>query len=292
MEIIQPANTDEILNEAIAVAGKWETPLGKGGQGKARQAFAALKQGKIELGSPQAYLHRLRRQEFAAHNVPLSPEIERSLSGPAGYHYYVLPVPVLLFPYRGAQYRLLESQLEFKLESGRRPLAIQNIFPEPFWKPVLDWGGQLNLALDGSLNWGAEVEQTAVKLDKLSAQLQAVVKNASQLAGFIKVIPFDHTLGRMEIEAQHASTTAMWRFDSRQVIRARRQVQLITLLRVPKEVEQIRIEAAAQAEPDFDWLAAQVTHVFERLPVVIKQIIDRRRGLPLQDFQIWQIDLH
>jgi hypothetical protein len=50
------------------------------------------------------------------------------------------------------------------------------------------------------------------------------------------------------------------------------------------------VEAAAQAEPDFDWLTAQIEHVLDRLKA-IKPIVKARKGLPLQDFQSWTVKL-
>jgi hypothetical protein len=291
METIRPVDTNQLLNTAIEEARRWETPLGKVRRGKAEEAFEALSNGRIELGHPQAHTQRLRPKDFEKHGIPLAPEIKKAMRGKQGYAFYVLPVPVLLHPGRGAQYNLLESQITFQAGQDQRQPAIQRIFPTPLWNPVLDWGGKLHLALNGNLEWGAEVAETEVEIGNLSGELTGLVNNLNQLAGFIRIVPFEHTLGRMEIEAQFASTTAMWRLDSRRVIQSQQHVRFIVLLKVPKEVEQVQIEAAAQAEPSFDWLTAQIDHVFERLPEAIRQIVKKREGLPMQDFQTWTLDL-
>ena len=153
MKTIQPIETAQLLSAAIQEARKWETPLGKGRKGKAEKAFEALSNGRIELGDPQAYTQRLRPKEFEARGLDLSPEIKKSIRGKQGYAFYIVPVPVMLFPGRGAQYRLLESQFKFSVKRGQRHPAIHAIFPEPLWKPVLDWGGTLHLALDSNLHW-------------------------------------------------------------------------------------------------------------------------------------------
>jgi hypothetical protein len=291
METIQRVETAQLLSAAMEAAHKWETPLGEGRKGEAEKAFGAMRDGHIELGHPQAHTQHLHSEDFESRHLELSPEIKKSMQGEGGYAFYVVPVPVMLFPGRGAQYRLLESQLKFGVGRSERRPAIHSIFPEPLWKPVLDWGGKLHLALDGNLQWGAEVEQSEAKIGKLGGQLAGRVKNLNQLTSFIKVIPFEHTLGRMEVEAQFSSNTAMWRLDSKQVIRSQKHVQLIILLKVSKQVGQVRIEAAAQAEVSFDWLTAQIGHVLDRLPKTIQQIVKKRSGLPLQDFQTWILDL-
>ena len=291
MEAIERIVTTELLSAAIAEARKWETPLGKGRKGKAERAFEALSKGRLELGHPQAKTQRLRPKDFQERGLTLSPEVKKSMWGKDGYAFFVLPVPVLLFPGRGAQYRLLESQFAFDVKGEKRQPAVHSIFPEPLWTPVLNWGGGLNLALDGNLQWGAEVEQTEARIGRLSGGLAGRVGNLNQLTSFIKIVPFEHSLGRMEIEAEHSDTTAMWRLEGKRVFRGKKQTRLVVLLQAPKEARQVRVEAAAQAEVAFDWLTAQVSHVFERLPEAIQGIVKRQKGLPLQDFQTWTLDL-
>jgi len=291
MEPIGRVETAELLDVAIVQARKWETPLGKGRKGKAERAFEALKKGRLELGHPQAKTQRLRPRDFEERGLTLSPEVKNSMRGKEGYAFYVVPVPVLLFPGRGAQYRLLESQLAFDVKRGQRRPAVHSVFPEPVWTPVLNWGGSLNLALDGNLQWGAEVEQSEARIGRLGGGLAGRVGNLNQLTSFIKIVPFEHSLGRMEIEADHSDRTAMWRLDSKRVFRGKKQTRLVVLLQAPREASQVWVEAAAQAEVSFGWLTAQISHVFDRLPEAIQGIVKRQKGLPLQDFRTWTLDL-
>ena len=291
MEGIQRVDMTEVLDLAIAEARKWEGHLGKRRKGRAVRAFEPLRNGQIKLDNPQALVLRIRPEDFKERGIPLSSEIKRSMQGATGYNFYVVSVPVLLFPRRGAQYRLVESQLSFATTHGKRPLAIQNIFPSPFWKPVLKWGGAFNLGLNSELEWVAEVEEGQVKEGQLSRELASRVKLANQVSSFFKIMTFSHTLGRMEIEAQFSAGTALWRLDSKQVIRGQKQTKFLALLKVPKEVSRVRLEAAVQAKVSFNWLAAQIEHVFARLPQLIQQMIRRREGFPLQSFEVWSLEL-
>jgi hypothetical protein len=291
LEPIQPVNSQPLLQEAIASAQKWEGDLGERGKAKkAEAAFTALANGRIELGHPQGHTLRIRRQTFEDHGLLLSPEIIASMKGKDGYAYYAIAIPTLLYPGRGAEYRLLECGLTFTAAKKSRQPAIETIFPEEQWKPVLDWGGNLHLALDTMLQWGVEVEGIEAALGDLSGELAGRVANSNALTSFIKIAPFTYSLGRMEIVAEKSSQTAMWRLDSKESIRGR-DGRFVVLLKAPKEVTQIQIEVAAQAEPSFTWLFAQVEHVFDRLPAAIQAIIRREKGLPLQDFQTWTLDL-
>lgn len=292
LEPIQPVNNQPLLQNAIAAVQKWEGNLGKKGEAKkAEAAFTALAQGRIELGHPQGHTHRVRRKAFEEHGLTLSLAIAASMKGKDGYGYYVITIPTLLYPGRGAEYRLLECQLTFTADDKKtRQPAIETIFPEKQWKPVLDWGGSLHLALNALLQWGVEGEEIEAALGSISGELTGRVANSNSLTSFIKIAPFTYSLGRMEIAAEKSSHTAMWRLDSRESIRGR-DGRFVVLLKAHKEIKQIQIEAAAQAEPSFSWLFAQVEHVFDRLPEAIQAIIRRQKGLPLQDFQTWTLNL-
>jgi hypothetical protein len=291
LEPIQPANSQPLLQEAIASAQKWEGDLGEKGRAKkAEAAFTALANGRIELGHPQGHTLRIRRRAFEEHGLLLSPAIAASMIGKDGYDYYVIAIPTLLYPGRGAEYRLLECQFTFTADKKSRQPAIESVFPEPQWKPVLEWGGSLHLALDTLLQWGVEGEGLEAALGNLSGELAGRVANSNALTSFIKIAPFAYSLGRMEIVAEKSSQKAMWRLDSKESIRGR-DGRFVVLLKAPKEVKQIQIEAAVQAEPSFQWLFAQVEHVFKRLPAAIQAIIRREKGLPLQDFQTWTLNL-
>ena len=81
MDNMHPIETDALLEQAIAAAGEWETPLGKKRKGKAQLAFESLKNGKIEIGHPQVYTQRLKSKDFEDRRIELSPEIKKSMAG-------------------------------------------------------------------------------------------------------------------------------------------------------------------------------------------------------------------
>lgn len=299
MDIIQKIDTEYILNEAVLAAQKWEAELGETAtdkgishkKGKAERAFEALRQGTLKIENPQAYLERLRIKDFESLAIPISPDIRKSMNALDGYIYYRLVTPVMLFPGRGAQYRLVESQFAFGVPRDQRRPGIHSIFPTAEWCPVINWGGNLHLGLDSGLNWTVGVDKIKARIGNLNGEIAGHVVNTTQMSSFIQVGKFEHSLGRMEIEATHTAQTAMWRLDSQRVIRSQGQMQFVTLLKIPKELNQIRLSVALQAEPNFDWLVAQVQHVFDRLPEALLGIFKKRKGLPLQAFEEWTLDL-
>ncbi len=283
---IQRVETEQLLEEAIASAHRWEADLGdEETQGKAEETFRALREGQLKMDNPEAFLQRLNPEDFKQQ------QIDVKMADENGDVIYLLKIPVLLLPERGAEYRLLESQFIFNVETEDGAVGIKNIFPRPEWKPVLQLGGELDLGLDSELNWGAELEKIDIELPKFEGELEGCVSSKNKLTGFLQVMPFKYGWGYKTIEAQFTTATAVWRLDSADTIREQQQVQFVILFKTPKDVTRVTVEAAAQAEPSFSWLTAQIRYVFERLPDAIKQIINQEKGLPLQTFQTWTFNL-
>lgn len=291
MDPVTPIEMNALFDDAIRAARGWEGHLGKKKTGKAETAFMALKSGRLETGTPNLSIHALKKSDFEKENIYLGPEVEEHFQGKSGLAYYLVPLPVMLFPARGAQYRLLEADLDITPVEAGQDVAIQAIFPEPMWKPILAWGGVMRLGLDSRLTWGMEVKKTEAELAKLKGELALRVKNVNQMKSFIRLLSVEHTLGRMEIEAQYHPRRAMWRLDSKAAIRAQKQTLLVLLLKAPRDVRQVKLSVALQAEPSYDWLIMQVEHVFEHLPEAVRSAIKRRKGLPMQFFDSWTLDL-
>lgn len=295
MSLIKPNPLPEdeleaLLDEAIATAKLMEeeqgdVPTPKGGT-PATDAFRALREGKLSLGSPEANLRVLRPKDLTEQGLEVEPYLRQEMRAKDGWTYILLSMPVLLFPGRGAEYQLVEAGLTVTSTqgSGRQP-AIHAIFPEAKWRPVLEWGGQLELALDSGLTWGAELKQIELDLGQFGGELAGRVGNKNALGNFIRILPFQYNLGRAVIEAQWAGQEAMWRIDSAEAIRGEgnKQVQFVAIVKVPKEVNQIRVIGLAQAEVSFPWLRAQVSHIFEYLSLKLQELLRQRQGIALRD---------
>jgi hypothetical protein len=285
---LPPGEVATLLDEAIAAAEKWEGELGSKGATPAADAFRALKEGKLSLGSPEATLRVFRAKDLEEHGIQAESYIRQEMRAKDGWAYLLLNLPVLLFPGRGAEYNLVESALTVTSTraSGRQP-AIHTIFPEAKWRPVLEWGGGMELALDSGLTWGAELKRADFDLSQLSGELASRVGNENTLSSFIRVLPFQYDLGRAIIEAQWAGGEAMWRIDSAEEIRGNKQLQFVAIAKVPKEVERMQITGLAQAEVSYQWLTGQVRHVFEHLSAKLQELIRKRQGIALKDQQTW-----
>jgi hypothetical protein len=283
---------EHLLDEAIATAERWEGTLGERGPTPAADAFRALKEGKLSLGSPESTLRILRLDELEQAGVRVEPYIERDMTDPKGWDYALVNLPLLLFPGRGSQYHLVEAAMNAAStrKSGRQP-AVHAVFPEAKWRPVLELGGALELALNAGLSWGAELKRVDLNLKELGGELSGRVGNENSLTSHIRVLPFQYQLGRAEIEAQWAGGEAMWRIDSDEAIRDNRRVQFVAVVKVPKEVTRLDITGRAQAQVSFQWLTTQVRHVFQHLSRRLQDLIRGRKGIALQDKGSWRLRL-
>lgn len=272
-------DTETILNSAITEANQLESQLyrKKNKKGKAELAFESLRDGRLDIGNPNGYTYKID-------------SLENLHQKQQHYSYYVIAEPILLYPKRGSQYKNLECQIEFTAPRNKS-ISILNIFPESQWNNVLSWGCDLGVLINGNLEWGIEIEKSELATKKVKSSMGLNIGDKNDLSGFIQVHPFKYDLGRMDIEARHSSSIAMWRFDSKTSIRADKQVSLLTLVKVPNDVKEIQIQVAAQATISYDWLTGQLGHVFHGLSETLQNAISGRAGLPLQKFESWTIKL-
>lgn len=290
MTQMEPIEINELLDAAIEAARTYEGLMGTRRKGKAEKTFESLRNSSLKLSNPEAFIERLSAKRFATAGLNITPEIEQSMQAGQGYVYYLIPSPVLMHPERGAQYRLLECSFELAGE-GSRALGIVRLFPEPRFKPVLQVGSSFNLAVDAGLNWGVEVKQTAVNLGKFQGDLSGRVSNENGLKGFIKVLPFEYTLGRREIEANFSNDKAIWRFDGKAAL-PKGNVCPALLVKVPQDAKKLTITGKAEAEVAFNWFTANIEHVFDKLPALLRRLIkDERRAPPLVAKEKWVVNL-
>lgn len=290
VEFDDTATVDQLLDEAIEVAATYEGVLGRRRKGRAQKALEALRGSTLLLSNPEAYTVGLSAKKFTLAGLDIPPEIGKSTQLGADYRYYIIPSPVLLHPERGARFRLLECSLTIKAAGGRAG-GIMRQFPEPRFKPVLAIGGGFTLAVDSGLDWGVTIKEEHINLQKAEAHLAGRVANEDKLSGFLRVLPFEYSLGRMEIAASFADTLATWRFDGKAAFRTDSNLCVAILVRLPKDATQITVVGAAQAEIDFEWFIANVEHVLERLPALFGERAKERRGPPRPFHATWTIRL-
>lgn len=283
----------ELFAEVSAEEGTLSggTELGTGGD-----ALQALRETKVTFGNPRNDLIRLTKKLFDDVGVELTEIRKRQMRDQFDFYYMTLTVSMR--PKRGAQFTRVECALDFGPKGPGEPI-VQAIFPKSEWKEVLSWGGGMNLALNGNLEWGAEVGvPDAIKIKDLPAQIRANIANKDELKAFIAVHDFSFKLGRAEVATTgKGNSECFWRIEKPD-LQETQNVQFGVVFKVPKDADSIELTGLVAAKPNMNWLVANVRDVFEDLSDKLQDLLRRRddersgkEHLPIGDHEKWDIAL-
>lgn len=279
----------EVRSEEGTLAGG--TKLGTGGN-----ALEGLRETKVIFGNPTNDLIRLTQKLFDDVGVELTEIRKRQMRDQ--FDFYYLTLTVSMQPKRGAQFTRVECALDFGPKGKGEPI-VQTIFPKSEWKEVLTWGGGMNLALDGNLEWGAEVSMPdGGIIANLPGPVRAKIANKNELKAFIAVPDYSYKLGRTEIAATgEGNSECFWRIEKPDLQKAQ-TMQFGVVFKVPKDRASIELTGMVTAEPSMNWLVANLRDVVEDLSEKLQHLLrckdEERSGkdrLPIGDYEKWIITL-
>ena len=178
----------------------------------------------------------------------------------------------------------------------REPI-VQSLFPTSEWKEMLTLGAEVQLGLDGNLNWQAGLPDTQPVKD-LPGALQGRVAGRHEFKAYVTIPRYTFELGRSEIAAigeEHSE--CFWRIDKPDLKKAQ-TVQFGVVFKAPKDVTALELSGLAVVEPHFGWLTADLADVFDALSekfrtLLIKKDANRRgrERLPVGAHEMWRLDL-
>ncbi len=284
---------DELFTQITAQEGTLSggAKLGVGGN-----ALQALRETRVTFGNPTDKLIKLTPKLFETVGVELEEIYKRQMR--KQFDFYYMTLTISMQPKRGAQFRRVECSLDLGPKGAGEPI-VQTLFPSGEWREVLSWGGGLNLALNGKLEWGAELDlPEAAKTANLPGHIKANIGNKDALKAFIAMPNFAFRLGRAEIAATgEGNSQCFWRIEKPE-LQETQTTHLGLVFKVPKDTSSIKLEGLVAAEPDMSWLTANVRNVFEdlsdKLQALLRRKDDERSGpesLPIGDHEKWTITL-
>jgi len=285
-------DAQELLTELFTAIRDEESLLSGGTElGTGGNALQGLRETKVSFGNPRNDLIRLTKKLFDPVGVELTELRRRQMRD--RFDFYYMTLTVSLRPRRGAQFTRVECALDFGPKGADEPI-VQAIFPQSEWKQVLSWGGGMNLALNGNLDWMAQIDVPgAVNLKDLPAHIRAHIADKSELAAFVAVPDFSFKLGRTEIVATgQGNSECFWRIET-PGLKETQTIQFGVVFCVPKGTASIELKGLVAAEPSMSWLVTNVRDVFEDLNDKLRTPL-RRRGkerLPIGDHEKWRITL-
>lgn len=279
--IPSPDEADELLDELFAEVSRFEGTRAGGTQlDKGALAVQSLRETRVSFGNPRDRLIPLTADRFAQLGIELDPIYQEQMAN--SFDFYYLTLTLDLRPKPGALFKRLSCELDFDPEDSTGTI-IQTIFPKSEWRSVLNWGGSMNLGLNGNLEWemGVDANQVA-EAANLPAGLQAQVSNKNNMSSFITMPDYAFEVGRFDILAQgEGNKLCYWHIEEPD-LQKMPTVQFGVVFKVPQGTETVTLRGIAKADPDMSWLVANVRNVFENLSSGLQAVLRRRQDAASQ----------
>lgn len=259
---------DELYNEVSAYQGTLA-----GGEkidlAEKPNALLAFKQTQVSFGNPYDRLVKLTPALFEGTGGKLDDVLTSQMQ--TSYDFYYMTLNVSMRPQEDVQFSRVECQLNFSID-GKDSVIVQTLFPSSEWKEVIQWGGEVNLGVTGSLGFdlGVSVDKTT-----LPVQVQAKVKNSNELNSFIAVPKFTFSMGRSDIEATgEGNSFAFWRIRKPE-LKQTQTAKFGVIFKVPKGSTTLGLEAIAAVAPSIPWLTANLSSVIRFLSAPFKALFTK-----------------
>ncbi len=293
-----PEEADSRLSELFKEVLEWESPLSGGkklefkltnesdlsesGQlKKGAKSIASLFETKVSFGDPRDRLIHLTEETFAQSGTELNSIYQQQMRDQ--FDFYYMTHSVALIPKLGARFWRLTCQLEFEVPEDKG-VIIQTIFPTDKWRSVLNFGVGMDAGLNGNLDWNAGVDssQLAKFVELLPEGLKANVVSKNEFKGFIGIPSFKYELGQPEILAVGESNSfCYWRIQDQDLQKVG-TARFAVVFKVPKGTEAFTLRGTAWAEPDMNWLTADVRDVFSELSESFKALLRQKNDVASQ----------
>jgi hypothetical protein len=289
---IAPPNfgeTEALLTEFFEEVRGWEGSLAGGKKlGLGASAIESLLQTTISFGNPRDQLKLLTEAGFHSAGVQLTQDLQRQIRHESDFYYMTLPVYLRAKP--TTQFRQLCCELDFSPKGEHEPI-VHKIFPTSEWKTMMQWGVGMNLALNENLDWKIEIDASkAAEIANLPGELKAHIANKNELKAYVIVPDYPHEIGRSEVLAQgEGSSTCYWYIQKPELTRTG-TVLFTTVFKVPKGTGLVNLRIAAWAEPNINWLTADIRDVFSELSDRFKDLLrlkDAGSNLAIGESEEW-----
>lgn len=276
---LSPPNLQEaeaLLSELFQEVQKWQGHLTGGTQLSlgAKDVDSLLKT-KVSFGNPRDRLIQLTEETFKKSGTELDSIYKQQMR--EGWDFYYMTHSVDLRPEPAAKFWRLTCKLDFEPKGNNEPI-VQRLFPTQQWRAVMSFGAGMEVGLNGNLDWnvGVDSSQLPQLLGQLPGELKANVGSKDDFKGVLAVPAYRYELGHPKILTNgEGSSTCYWRIQDNGLQKIG-TAKFAIVFKVPKGTESITLRGWTWAEPDLNWLTADIRDVFADLSDKFKQLLRQK----------------
>jgi hypothetical protein len=266
------SEAEVLLLDLFAEVNKWEGSLAGGTKlGIGADAIARLRQSKVSFGNPRDQLILLTEETFKNSGTELSDRYKQQMQ--SQFDFYSMTLTVNLRPERAAKFWRLTCELDFGPKGSQEPI-VQSLFPTQKWRSVIGGGVGMDVGLNADLDWQVGVDSTDFDpVESLPAELKAKVGNKNDLKAFLAVPDYRYEWGHAEIMTHgEGDSTCYWQINDNE-LQKMGTAKFAIVFKVPKGTESITLKGMVWAEPDLNWLTADIRDVFSDLSDGFKDLL-------------------